>query len=95
MSLANGRGRSERGCLTSGRNVHLLASPVLLAHFATESLPVGVKLAAHLWERRRVIVTPIVHEEFRGLRVTPNVYTTLADVDAFADEMERVIGGAA
>jgi isopenicillin-N epimerase len=49
------------------------------------------KLAAHLWDRRRIIVTPIVHEEFSGIRVTPNVYTTLGEVDAFAEEMEKVI----
>jgi selenocysteine lyase/cysteine desulfurase len=49
------------------------------------------KLVAHLWNRRRIIVTPIVHEEFRGIRVTPNVYTTLGEVDAFAEEMEKVI----
>ena len=48
-------------------------------------------LAKHLWERRRIIVVPILHEEFQGLRVTANVYSTLAEVDAFADEMERVI----
>ena len=48
------------------------------------------KLAAYLWDRRRIIVTPIVHDEFKGLRVTPNVYTTLGEVDAFAEEMERV-----
>jgi len=36
-------------------------------------------------------VTPIVHEEFQGLRVTPNVYSTLGEIDAFSDEMERVI----
>jgi len=48
-------------------------------------------LAEHLWQRRRVIVTPIVHEEFQGLRITPNVYTTLDEVDTFAEEMERVI----
>ena len=53
-----------------------------------------VKLAAQVWDRRRIIVTPIVHDEFRGLRVTPNVYTTLGEVDAFAEEMERIIGGA-
>ena len=49
------------------------------------------KLADHLWQRRRIIVTPILHEEFQGIRVTPNVYTTLAEVDAFGEEMERVI----
>jgi selenocysteine lyase/cysteine desulfurase len=49
------------------------------------------RLADHLWSRRRIILVPILHEEFQGLRVTPNVYTTLAEVDAFSDEMERVI----
>jgi selenocysteine lyase/cysteine desulfurase len=49
------------------------------------------KLTKHLWERRRIIVTPIVHQEFQGLRITPNVYTTLGEVDAFVEEMERVI----
>jgi selenocysteine lyase/cysteine desulfurase len=49
------------------------------------------KLAEHLWNRRRLIVTPILHEEFQGLRITPNVYTTLGEVDAFAEEMEKVI----
>ena len=33
----------------------------------------------------------IMHEEFQGLRITPNVYTTLGEVDAFSEEMERVI----
>ena len=48
------------------------------------------KLAAHLWNKRRIIVVPIVHDEYQGLRVTPNVYTTLAEVDTFAAEMEAV-----
>jgi selenocysteine lyase/cysteine desulfurase len=47
------------------------------------------KLADHLWSRRRIIVTPIVHAEFQGLRVTPNVYTTLGEVDVFVAEMQR------
>jgi selenocysteine lyase/cysteine desulfurase len=49
------------------------------------------KLAQHLFDKRRVIVVPIVHEEYQGLRVTPNVYTTLDEVDVFAEEMERVV----
>ena len=44
----------------------------------------------HLWDKRRIIVVPIVHEEFQGLRVTPNVYTTLEEVDVFAEAMETV-----
>ncbi len=49
------------------------------------------KLSEHLWNRRRVIVVPIVHEEYQGLRVTPSVYSTLAEIDLFADEMERIV----
>jgi hypothetical protein len=29
----------------------------------------------------------IIHEEFHGLRVTPSVYTTLDEVDRFAELM--------
>jgi isopenicillin-N epimerase len=49
------------------------------------------KLAAHLFDRRRIIVVPIQHPEFEGIRVTPCVYTTLDEVDLFAEEMEAVI----
>ena len=47
-------------------------------------------LAAYLWDRHRIIVTPIIHDEFRGLRVTPNLYTTLDELDRFCDAMETV-----
>lgn len=50
-----------------------------------------VKLATHVWDRHRIIVTPIEHEEYEGLRITPNVYTTLEEVDTFADVMEQLI----
>ncbi|HEV8238052.1 MAG TPA: aminotransferase class V-fold PLP-dependent enzyme [Thermoanaerobaculia bacterium] len=48
-------------------------------------------LQTHLWERHRIMTTPIVHAEFNGLRVTPNVYTTLAEVDLFAETMEGIV----
>ena len=51
------------------------------------------KLAAHLFEKRRIIVVPIVHDDFEGLRVTPNIYSTLDEIDRFAEEMEAVIAG--
>ena len=49
------------------------------------------KVVGHLWSTRRIIATPIVHDEFEGLRVTPNVYTTLSEIDTFAAAMESVI----
>jgi selenocysteine lyase/cysteine desulfurase len=48
-------------------------------------------LQSHLWQRHRIMTTPIVHPEFDGLRVTPNVYTTLAEVDFFAERVEEVL----
>jgi selenocysteine lyase/cysteine desulfurase len=49
------------------------------------------RLAEHLFDKRRIIVVPIIHEEFQGLRVTPNIYSTVDEVDQFAEEMEAVI----
>jgi isopenicillin-N epimerase len=48
------------------------------------------KWTTHLWDRWRIIVTPIVHAEYEGARVTPNVYTTLEEVDTFATALLKV-----
>ncbi len=48
-------------------------------------------LAKHLFDTRRIIVVPIKHAEFEGLRVTPCVYTTTGEVDRFAEAIEQVI----
>ena len=49
------------------------------------------KLGAWLLDRHRIVSTPIIHAEFSGLRVTPNVYTTLDEVDVFTDKMLSAI----
>lgn len=61
-----------------------------LALFNVEGVD-PVKLGTHLWERHHIIVTPIVHDEFRGIRVTPNVYTTINEIDMFCDAVEKAI----
>jgi selenocysteine lyase/cysteine desulfurase len=61
-----------------------------LASFSVEGLDVN-KLVAYLWDKQRIIVTPIVHPEFSCIRVTPNVYTTSAEIDRFAEVMEGLI----
>jgi hypothetical protein len=33
----------------------------------------------------------MVTDEFQGIRITPNVYTTLDEVDLFADRVGRAI----
>jgi isopenicillin-N epimerase len=50
------------------------------------------KLQEYLWSKYRVWTVAIVTPgEYSGLRVTPNVYTTMEEIDTFADVMERVI----
>ena len=50
------------------------------------------KLSAYLWEKYRIWTVAIVTPgEYQGLRITPNVYTTLEEVDTFGDVMEKVI----
>ena len=61
-----------------------------LASVAIEGMDPN-KLVAYLWDKHRMIVTPIVHKEFSCVRVTPNVYTTVAEIDRFGDVMEGVI----
>jgi isopenicillin-N epimerase len=55
----------------------------------THGVPTA-QVAARLWEHWRIIATPIVHAEYEGLRVTPNVYTTLEEVDTFIGAMEQI-----
>lgn len=48
------------------------------------------KVVERLWARWRIIATPIVHAEYEGVRVTPNVYTTLDEIDTFAGAVEEI-----
>jgi isopenicillin-N epimerase len=50
------------------------------------------KLSTYLWEKHRIWTVAIVTPgEYQGLRITPNVYTTLEEVDTFAEVMEKII----
>lgn len=48
-------------------------------------------LTNHLWQTKRIIVTGIGHEACTGIRVTPNVYTTVRELDVLIDALEDVI----
>lgn len=47
-------------------------------------------LARYLMDRHKIFTVPIVHAEFRGIRITPNVYTTLPELDRFCEVMADV-----
>jgi isopenicillin-N epimerase len=57
-----------------------------IALFSVDGLD-NVKLGAWLFSQHRIVNTPIIHPEFRGIRITPNVYTTLDEIDLFADKV--------
>ena len=57
-----------------------------------EGVDVG-KLANYLLDKYKIYVISIVHDEFSCIRVTPNVYTLLSEIDLFGDVMEEVAKG--
>jgi selenocysteine lyase/cysteine desulfurase len=61
-----------------------------LASFTPGTLDVG-KLTGYLWDKHRIIATAIAHPEFNCIRVTPNVYTLVQEVDRFAEVVEDAV----
>jgi isopenicillin-N epimerase len=47
-------------------------------------------IGSYLFREHKIFTTPIVHEEFQGIRITPNVYTTLGELDRFCGLMETI-----
>jgi isopenicillin-N epimerase len=62
-----------------------------LANVGVEGIDPG-KITEYMWTRYRILVTPIKHAEYAGIRVTPNVYTTINELDTFAEAMHEMIG---
>jgi selenocysteine lyase/cysteine desulfurase len=55
------------------------------------------KLVTHLWDKYRIVITAIGHDNpddaklsYRALRVTPNIYTPLEEIDTFVEAMRAV-----
>lgn len=51
------------------------------------------KLSEWLLKEHKIFTVAIVHEEFNGLRVTPNVYTTVKEIQSFRDALLEAING--
>jgi selenocysteine lyase/cysteine desulfurase len=50
-----------------------------------------VAIGNYLMSKHKIFTTPIVHEEFTGIRITPNVYTTLWELDRFCEQMTLIV----
>ncbi len=71
--------------------LHTSLDPEFSCGFANVEIE-GVEpgaLTSWLWREHRIIVTPIVHPEFKGIRVSSSVYTTQEELARFVDAMER------
>lgn len=51
------------------------------------------KVQTYLFDKHRIFTVGISHAQFRGLRITPTVYTRATEVDEFAYAMERIAQG--
>jgi isopenicillin-N epimerase len=60
------------------------AQSCAIANFKIDGVD-PVALGAYLMSKHKIFTTPIVHDEFTGIRITPNVYTTLWELDRFSN----------
>ncbi|MEN9636048.1 MAG: Isopenicillin epimerase [Verrucomicrobiota bacterium] len=60
---------------------------------ATVTLPglPAQPLAKWLWERHRIVVRPVEHPEFSGIRVTPNLSTTSGEIDTLSAALRTAL----
>jgi isopenicillin-N epimerase len=61
-----------------------------ITNVAVDGIAPGA-LAGWLWQRHRIIVTPIGHADCPGLRITPSVYTTMEELERFVDAMRQAM----
>ncbi len=52
------------------------------------------KIHDDLWNKYGLLTAAVMHEEYGGLRVTPNIYSTVRDIDFFSDMVERELKSA-
>jgi selenocysteine lyase/cysteine desulfurase len=52
----------------------------------------ALKIHDALWSKYSILTAYVPHEEYTGLRITPNIYSTLREVDRFADMVEKEVG---
>jgi selenocysteine lyase/cysteine desulfurase len=61
-----------------------------LANVSLEGIDAS-KAYDFFWTKYRIITAAIKHAEYQGLRVTPNVYTTLDELDTFAAAIQDLL----
>ena len=65
------------------------AQSCAIGNFKVEGID-PVQIGSYLFSKHKIFTTPIVHEEFTGIRITPNVYTTLWELDRFCEVVTQI-----
>ena len=60
-----------------------------LGNFTIDGIEPG-KVCDYLFNKHKIYTTPIGHQEFQGVRVTPHVYTRLEEIDFFINVVEEI-----
>jgi isopenicillin-N epimerase len=60
-----------------------------IGNFYIDGIDPG-ELTGYLMSKHKIFTTAIVHDEFKGVRVTPSVYTTLKELDRFCEAVAAV-----
>jgi selenocysteine lyase/cysteine desulfurase len=72
--------------------LHTNLDPRFSCGIATVQIDGIDSTALAAWLRKEgILVTPIVHPRFEGIRVSPSVYTAPIEIDRFAEAMEQAI----
>jgi selenocysteine lyase/cysteine desulfurase len=89
------RDRWAKQLLAASDRVHMI-TPIgptesgAIGVFGVDGMDMG-KLGGWLLSKHNIVTTPMVTDEFQGMRITPNVYTTVDEVDLFADRVKEAI----
>lgn len=89
------RDRWAKRLMAESARVHVLTAlgPNTNGAIATFNID-GIDMPAlngWLWNKYKISAAGLGHPEFQGIRVTPNVYTTLDEVDRFGDKVMLAI----
>ncbi len=49
------------------------------------------KVSDELQAKYSIFTAPITHKEFSGIRITPNIYTEVSEIDYFSASMEKIL----
>jgi selenocysteine lyase/cysteine desulfurase len=49
-----------------------------------------LEIGGYLQSKHKIYTTPIIHDEFKGIRITPNLYTTTSELDRFSELITEI-----